>query len=325
MMGDADFRHEPVLLHEVLDLLHLFPGAIVVDGTVGGGGHSQHILAATGPDGRLFGLDRDQQALTAASKRLASFGKRVTLRQANYAALADVLRAEGIDECDAILLDLGVSSHQLDCQERGFSFQHDAPLDMRMDQTEGITAEQVVNELTAAELGTIFKEYGEERWAKRIARRIERERAVAPVRTTLQLAELVKSAVPAGKQPQRIHPATRVFQALRIYVNDELGYLKKGLESSLEMLRPGGVLVVISFHSLEDRIVKQFFRAQTQTCECPPRLPVCMCTRQARVKLLTRGGIRAGSVEIEHNPRARSAILRGAEKLPQQEQGVSDA
>ncbi|MFA5701582.1 MAG: 16S rRNA (cytosine(1402)-N(4))-methyltransferase RsmH [Desulfuromonas sp.] len=324
MMEDTAFRHEPVLLHEVLDLLHLFPGAVVVDGTVGGGGHSQHILAATAPDGRLLGLDRDARALAAAAERLAPFGKRVTLHQANYAALAAVLRAEGFASCDAILLDLGVSSHQLDCQERGFSFQHDAPLDMRMDQTEGITAEQVVNELTAAELGTIFKEYGEERWAKRIARRIEQTRADAPIKTTLQLAELVKSAVPAGK-PQRIHPATRVFQALRIYVNDELGYLKKGLESSLEMLRPGGVLAVISFHSLEDRIVKQFFRAQTQTCECPPRLPVCVCARQARVKLLTRRGIRAGSAEIEHNPRARSATLRGAEKLPHPGQGVSNA
>lgn len=325
MMEDTDFRHEPVLLHEVLDLLHLSPGAVVVDGTVGGGGHSQHILAATGPDGRLLGLDRDMRALTATAKRLAPFGKRVTLHQANYAALADVLRAEGFEACDAILLDLGVSSHQLDCQERGFSFQHDAPLDMRMNQAEGITAEQVVNELTAAELGSIFKEYGEERWAKRIARRIEQSRAVAPIRTTLQLAELVKSAVPAGKQPQRIHPATRIFQALRIYVNDELGYLKKGLESSLEMLRPGGVLAVISFHSLEDRIVKQFFRAQIQTCECPPRLPVCVCDRQPQVKLLTRKGIRAGSAEIEHNLRARSATLRGVEKLPQQKQGVRDA
>ncbi|MDD2557269.1 MAG: 16S rRNA (cytosine(1402)-N(4))-methyltransferase RsmH [Desulfuromonas sp.] len=324
-MGASDFRHEPVLLHEVLDLLHLSLGAVVVDGTVGGGGHSQRMLEAIGPDGRLFGLDRDKRALQAAAKRLAPFDARVTLHQANYASVADVLRAEGVEACDAILLDLGVSSHQLDCQERGFSFQHDAPLDMRMDQAEGITAAQVVNELTAAGLATIFKEYGEERWAKRIARRIEQERAVAPINTTLQLAELVRSAVPVGKQPQRIHPATRVFQALRIYVNDELGYLKTGLESCLEMLRPGGILAVISFHSLEDRIVKQFFRAQTQTCECPPRLPVCVCAKQARVKLLTRRGVRAGIEEIEHNPRSRSAILRGVEKLPQQEQGVSDA
>ncbi len=324
-MEDTDFRHEPVLLHEVLELLHLFPGAVVVDGTVGGGGHSHHILEEIGPDGRLLGLDRDTRALAAASKRLAPFGERATLHQANYAELAEVLRAEGFASCDAILLDLGVSSHQLDCHERGFSFQHDAPLDMRMDQTKGITAAQVVNELTATELGSIFKEYGEERWAKRIARRIEQVRVDSPIETTLQLAELVRNTVRVGKQPQRIHPATRVFQALRIYVNDELGSLKEGLERGLEMLRPGGVLAVISFHSLEDRIVKQFFRALIQTCECPPRLPVCVCNKQARVKLLTRKGVRAESAEIEHNPRARSAVLRGVEKLSQQEQGVSDA
>jgi 16S rRNA (cytosine1402-N4)-methyltransferase len=319
MAGADDFRHEPVLLHEVLDLLHLHSGAVVVDGTLGGGGHSFHILEATAPNGRLLGLDRDARALKAAAERLASFGDRVTLKQSNFSAMGTVLREEGICGCDAVLLDLGVSSHQLDCAERGFSFQHDAPLDMRMNQSEGISAREVVNEYPVAELIRIFREYGEERWAKRIARRIEQVRTVTPVQTTKELVELIRDAVPRGKQPQRINPATRVFQALRIYVNDELGHLKTGLEQALEALHPGGVLAVISFHSLEDRIVKQFFRAQEQTCECPPRLPVCACGKQARVKVLTRRGVRASEEEIRTNPRARSAILRGVEKLRQQE------
>ncbi|MCA1795938.1 MAG: 16S rRNA (cytosine(1402)-N(4))-methyltransferase RsmH [Desulfuromonadaceae bacterium] len=315
----ADFRHEPVLLNEVLELLHLRPGAYVVDGTVGGGGHSFHILEATAPDGHLLGLDRDKRALDAAAQRLSPFGERVSLRQANFSEIGTVLEQEGIAGCDAVLLDLGVSSHQLDSAGRGFSFQHDAPLDMRMNQSEGITAQEVVNEYSPTELVRIFREYGEERWAKRIARRIEQVRSATPLHTTLELAELIRSAVPKGKQPQRIHPATRVFQALRIYVNDELGHLKTGLEKGLEALNPGGVLAVISFHSLEDRIVKQFFRAQARTCECPPRLPVCVCGKEARVKVLTRRGLRAKEEETRTNPRARSAILRGAEKLEQRE------
>ncbi len=317
METSADFKHEPVLLHEVLELLHLRPGAYVVDGTLGGGGHSFHILKATAPDGHLLGLDRDTRALDAAAQHLAPFGRRVTLRQANFSQMDEVLRQENITKCDGVLLDLGVSSHQLDCAERGFSFQQDASLDMRMNQNEGITAQEVVNEYSPAELVRIFREYGEERWAKRIARRIEQVRSVTPLQTTLELAELVRDAVPAGKQPQRIHPATRVFQALRIYVNDELGHLKTGLQQALDVLTPGGVLAVISFHSLEDRIVKQFFRAQAQTCACPPRLPVCICGKQAQVKVLTRRGVKAKEEETQTNPRARSAILRGVEKLSQ--------
>lgn len=319
MDASADFSHEPVLLREVLELLHLHPGAYVVDGTLGGGGHSFYILEETAPDGHLLGLDRDTRALNAAAQRLKPFGERVTLKRANFSEMGAVLRQEGVAGCDAVLLDLGVSSHQLDCAERGFSFQHDAPLDMRMNQNEGITAQEVVNECSSAELMHIFREYGEERWAKRIARRIEMVRNTKPLHTTLELAELIKDAVPKGKQPQRIHPATRVFQALRIYVNDELGHLKTGLEQALEVLTPGGVLAVISFHSLEDRIVKQFFRAQAQSCECPPRLPVCACSKQARVKILTRRGVRAMEEETQTNPRARSAILRGVEKLAQRE------
>jgi len=315
----ADFRHEPVLLHEVLELLHLAHGAYVVDGTVGGGGHSFHILEAIAPNGHLLGLDRDTRALNAAAQRLSPFGERVTLRQANFSEIGAVLKQEGVAGCDAVLLDLGVSSHQLDSAERGFSFQHDAPLDMRMNQSEGITAQEVVNEYSPAELVRIFREYGEERWAKRIARRIEHVRSATPLHTTLELAELIRDAAPKGKQPQRIHPATRVFQALRIYVNDELGHLKTGLEQALEALNSGGVLGVISFHSLEDRIVKHFFRAQAQTCECPPRLPVCVCGKQAQVKILTRRGLRADEEETRTNPRARSAILRGVEKLEQRE------
>ena len=319
MGGPEDFRHEPVLLHEVLELLNLRPGAYVIDGTLGGGGHSFHILEATAPDGHLLGLDRDTRALNAAAQRLAPFKRRITLRQANFSEIGAVLEQEGVAGCDAVLLDLGVSSHQLDCAERGFSFQSDAPLDMRMNQNEGITAQEVVNEYSPAELVHIFREYGEERWAKRIARRIEQVRVATPLHTTLGLAELIRDAVPKSKQPQRIHPATRVFQALRIYVNDELGHLKNGLEQALEALDPGGVLAVISFHSLEDRIVKHFFRAQALTCECPPRLPVCACGKKARVKVLTRRGVRAGEDETNANPRARSAILRGVKKLAKRE------
>ena len=307
------------MLHEVLQLLNLSPGSVVVDGTLGGGGHSFHILKQTSPDGVLVGLDRDPQALAAARVRLSAYGARAILRKANFSEMQDVLEAEGLDACDAVLLDLGVSSHQLDCGARGFSFQCDAALDMRMDQESGVTAAQVVNEASVDELTQIFRDYGEERWARRIARRIEDQRSSKPVETTLELAELVKRAVPGGMQPARIHPATRIFQALRIYVNDELGHLDRGLKQGLELLRPGGVFAVISFHSLEDRRVKQFFREQAQTCVCPPRLPVCACGKKARARVITKRGVKAGAAEVSANPRARSAILRAIEKLPTEE------
>jgi len=241
-------------------------GGVYVDGTLGGGGHARLILEATSPDGQLVGLDQDPQALVAAGDRLADFGPRVVLQRGTYSELTAHLAALDIDKVDGILLDIGVSSHQLDSPERGFSFREDGPLDMRMDTDGPMTAADVLAESDADTLRRIFREYGEERWAGRIAKAIVRTRAEAPLRTTLQLAELISSVVPKGRVPQRIHPATRVFQALRIYVNRELDRLREGLDAALDVLKPGGRLVVISFHSLEDRIVKHRFRDAAIDC-----------------------------------------------------------
>lgn len=313
-MNDA-FRHVSVMPGEVLELLAPRPGGIYLDGTIGGGGHARLILEASSPDGRLIGFDRDPAALAAAAAMLATFGERVTLCRGSFAGLDGQLASLGVDRVDGILLDLGVSSHQLDTPERGFSFREEGPLDMRMDPAQPESAADLLARADAEELKRIFREYGEERWAGRIAREIVRSRGTAPLLTTSQLAELVCRAVPGGHVPQRIHPATRVFQALRIAVNGELAALEAGLAAALRSLRPGGRLVVISFHSLEDRLVKQGFRAAASSCTCPPRLPVCVCGRQAEVKILTSRGVRPAEAEIAANPRARSAILRAVEKL----------
>jgi 16S rRNA (cytosine1402-N4)-methyltransferase len=313
-MDDA-FRHVSVMPGEVLELLAPRPGGLYLDGTVGGGGHARLILEASSPDGRLIGFDRDPAALAAAAALLATFGERVTLCRGSFAGLDGQLASLGIDRLDGILLDLGVSSHQLDTPERGFSFREDGPLDMRMDPAQPESAADLLAQADAEELKRIFREYGEERWAGRIAREIVRSRGAAPLRTTRQLAELVCRAVPGGHVPQRIHPATRVFQALRIAVNGELAALETGLAAALRSLRPGGRLVVISFHSLEDRLVKQGFRAAASPCSCPPRLPVCVCGRQPEVKILTSRGVRPAEAEIVANPRSRSAVLRAVEKL----------
>ncbi|PLX89409.1 MAG: 16S rRNA (cytosine(1402)-N(4))-methyltransferase [Desulfuromonas sp.] len=314
-MNVPDFCHQPVLAREVLELLQPEPGQVFVDGTLGGGGHARLILECVAPDGRLVGLDRDRDALAAASQLLAPFGLRALLRQGNFADLAIHLKALGLQKVDGILLDLGVSSYQLDCAERGFSFRADGPLDMRMDSTAGTSAAEILATADADRLQSIFREYGEERWAGRIAREIVRSRDQKPLATTLQLAELVSRVVPGGRSPQRIHPATRVFQALRIAVNHELESLARGLEAGLDLLVVGGRMAVISFHSLEDRMVKQFFRQASTGCTCPPRLPVCVCGRVPQAKLLNRRGIRAGEMEREENPRSRSAVLRGVQIL----------
>ncbi len=314
-MAAAAFRHLSVLPAEALALLAPHPGGIYVDGTVGGGGHARLILEACSPDGRLIGLDRDPAALLAAAAWLAPFAERATLCRGSFADLGRHLDALGVAEVDGILFDLGVSSHQLDTPERGFSFRDDGPLDMRMDPAQQLTAAVLLARADAAELQRIFRDYGEERWAGRIAREIVRTRAAAPLATTRQLAELVCRVVPGGHVPHRIHPATRVFQALRIAVNDELGALQAGLTAALDRLRPGGRLVVISFHSLEDRLVKQGFRAAASSCVCPPRLPVCVCGRQAQAKILTPRGVRPAEAEIAANPRSRSAVLRAVERL----------
>jgi 16S rRNA (cytosine1402-N4)-methyltransferase len=301
---------------EVLEYLNPHRSGIYLDGTLGGGGHARLILEASAPDGRLIGLDRDAAALAAAKASLIEFGPRVILRQGNFANMGDHLDHLGVKEVDGILLDLGVSSHQLDSPGRGFSFREEGPLDMRMNPAEGVSAATVIAEADTEELKRIFRDYGEERWAGKIARKIVSTRGFQPIVTTSQLANLVSRTVPGGRVPQRIHPATRVFQALRIHVNGELDNLRSGLEEAWRRLTSGGRLVVISFHSLEDRIVKQVFRTLATGCTCPPRFPECVCGKLPIVNILTRKAVRASEEEISFNPRSRSAVLRAMEKLP---------
>jgi 16S rRNA (cytosine1402-N4)-methyltransferase len=311
----TDFRHLPVLPREVLEYLAPGPGRTYLDGTLGGGGHAGLVLEASAPDGLLVGFDRDPAAMAAASANLARFGARFRGVNDNFSSLEHHLGLLGIPAIDGFLLDLGVSSHQLDRGERGFSFQQDAPLDMRMDPGRGETAADLVNSLPHGELARIIREFGEERWAGRIATFICRERETGPIATTGRLAALVKAAIPRGAWEERIDPATRTFQALRIAVNDELGSLEAGLDQALRLLKPGGRGVVISFHSLEDRIVKHRFREWATGCTCPRELPLCRCGGQPRLKILTSRPVTAGPEERESNPRARSAKLRAVEKL----------
>ena len=311
-----EFIHHSVLAAEVLTLLDPHPAGVYLDGTVGGGGHARLILEATAPDGRLIGLDRDPEALAKAAEVLAPYGERVLLQHCNFSAAAAIVAELGVEGLDGMLLDLGVSSYQLDASERGFSFRADAPLDMRMDPTTGVTAAEVLNGADADELTRIFREYGEERWAGRIARRICKIRQQFPLTMTRQLAELVRETVPGGMVPSRIHPATRVFQALRIHVNQELDHVSRGVSQGIDLLKPGGRLAVISFHSLEDRIVKRIFQEQSKGCICPPRLPICVCDHRPRVEILTRKAVRATPEEVAVNPRARSAVLRAVRRCP---------
>jgi 16S rRNA (cytosine1402-N4)-methyltransferase len=311
----VEFRHIPVIAAEVLRYLAPKRGGVYVDGTLGGAGHAVQILEASAPDGRLIGFDRDAEALEAAARRLAPYNKRVTLFHTNFAGVAESLAELGIEGIDGFLLDLGVSSHQLDKGERGFSFQYDAPLDMRMDTSSGVTAADLINTLPEEDLARIIREYGEERWAKRIAAFIVGARKDAPVVTTLQLVDIIKGAIPRAKWEERLHPATRTFQALRIAVNEELTSLEKGVASGLRLLKSGGRAVVISFHSLEDRIVKNTFRTLAQGCVCPKRLPVCVCGKTPLLRVLTGKPVTAGDSEVTVNPRARSARLRAAEKI----------
>ncbi len=311
----GDFRHISVLYDEVLQFLAPRPGGIYVDGTLGGAGHARGILEASFPDGVLLGFDRDREALDAAASELAPFGKRVRLFHENFSALPDVLTREGIDSIDGMVLDIGVSSHQLDTAERGFSFQQDAPLDMRMDGSSGMTAAELVNTLSDKELERIIREFGEERWARRIAAVIVTAREIEPISTTMRLADLVKGAIPRARWEARLHPATRTFQAIRIAVNEELESLEQGLAAGIESLKTGGRIVVISFHSLEDRIVKNVFNEYARGCVCPKSIPRCVCGRVPILRKLTGKPVVAGKKELDVNPRSRSAKLRAAEKL----------
>ncbi|RMG96700.1 MAG: 16S rRNA (cytosine(1402)-N(4))-methyltransferase RsmH [Chloroflexi bacterium] len=305
----GEFIHLPVLYEEVLTHLQPRAGGLYLDGTVGAGGHTAGILTASAPDGRVLALDRDPEAVTYVQQKLAEFGNRLIVVHGNYAEMAELARAHGFTQFDGILLDLGLSSRQLDNRMRGFSFRQEGPLDMRFDPTTGETAADLVNNLSEAELADIFWRYGEERYSRQIARAIVSER---PFFTTTQLANLIARVV---RKSGRIHPATRVFQALRIAVNHELESVETGIPAAINLLKPGGRLAVISFHSLEDRFVKRFFRQLSQDCICPPAQPVCTCHAQATVRLITRKAIKPTAAEIANNPRSRSARLRVVEKL----------
>ncbi len=303
--------HIPVLLQEVITALRPQSGSHYLDATVGAGGHAAAILEHSSPDGQLFGFDQDQSALELAAQVLSRFGQRVHLFHANFDRLTEVARAQQLPRLDGILLDLGVSSMHLDRSERGFSFQADGPLDMRMDPSSGQTAADLVNHLPEVELANLIYRYGEERHSRRIARAIVKAR---PIRRTAELAQVVARAAGYSRQEQaKIHPATRTFQALRIATNDELGALERVLPQAIAWLKPGGRLAVISFHSLEDRIVKQFFQRESQDCICPPEQPVCTCRHKATVNIITKRPIVPNLSEIDANPRARSAKLRVVE------------
>ncbi len=309
--------HVPVLIEEVVSMLAPAPGSLQIDGTIGGGGHAERILEATNPDGRLLGLDADGAAIARVRERLGPrFGDRLSLRQANFRELASVASAEGFGEVDGCFLDLGLSSFQLADTERGFGFRTKGLLDMRFDVTKGVPASELIASLDAPELVALFRRYGEEPFAGRIARAIVEARRTAPARTAEDLASLIERVAPAqAPGRRRIHPATRVFQALRIAVNEELDSLAVGLEAALGLMRPGGRLVVLSYHSLEDRIVKRYFQAERRGCVCAPEAPVCICGRLPRVRLLAPKGLIPGEKELATNPRARSARLRVAERL----------
>lgn len=310
-----EFQHKSVLLQECIDALNIRPDGIYLDGTLGGAGHSSQIACRLTEGGRLIGVDRDRTALAAAKERLAPYADRVTLVHSNFAKIDAILDSLGIPAVDGMLFDLGVSSPQLDDASRGFSYMADAPLDMRMDKDDVLTAGEVVNTWPQGELRRILYDYGEERYAPQIAAAICRAREKAPVETTLELVDIIRSAMPAQALREKQHPAKRSFQAIRIAVNDELGAVSRMMQAAVGRLNPGGRLAVITFHSLEDRIVKSEMQQAAHGCTCPPEFPVCVCGKKPLVKLVTRKPIVSGPAELEENPRARSAKLRVAEKL----------
>ena len=315
-MESVGFHHVPIMVNEVMDLLLPARGGVFVDGTLGGGGHSEAMLQRLPETGRLIGIDRDQAALKAATERLAPYGDRFTAIHGNFFHMRSLLLQRGIAGADGILLDLGVSSYQLDEPSRGFSYKAEAPLDMRMDQTASLTAADVVNNYAEKDLIRIFRDYGEERFSPMIARRIVEQRAEKPIETTTELSEIIANAIPARfRYKEQQHPARRCFQAIRIEVNGELRGLKEAVEDGIRLLNPGGRIVILTFHSLEDRIVKTAFKTAENPCVCPPRSPQCVCGRKPYGKILTKHPLTACEAEQRENSRSACCKLRALEKL----------
>ena len=310
MSDNMEFKHIPIMLEQVIDGLDIKPDGIYVDGTLGGGGHSYEIAKLLTNGGRLIGIDQDEAAIEAAGERLSAFQDRVTIVRSNYAQMLSVLNSLGIEAVDGILLDLGVSSHQLDTAERGFSYMEDAPLDMRMDRRQEKTAKDIVNYYSQTELTRIIKDYGEDKFAAKIAAKIISFRENKPIDTTGELAEIIKSAIPMKYRLTGGHPAKRTFQAIRIELNRELGVLEESIDGMIELLSDGGRMAVITFHSLEDRIVKSAFKKAESPCTCPPNFPVCVCGKKAKGFVVSRKPIIPNDEEMERNPRAKSSKLR---------------
>ena len=308
------FEHKSVLLYETVDSLNIKPDGIYVDGTLGGGGHAYEVCSRLGKHGRLIGIDQDADAIAAATKRLEPFADKVTVVRSNYENIASVLHDLGIEKVDGIYLDLGVSSYQLDTASRGFTDREDAPLDMRMDQRNTQTAADIVNTYSEAELYHIIRDYGEDRFAKNIAKHIVQRRQKKPYETTGELIETIKAAIPAKIRATGGHPAKRTFQAIRIELNHELDVLNRSIDTMIDLLNPGGRLSIITFHSLEDRIVKKRFRDNENPCICPPEFPVCMCGRKSKGTVITRKPIVPGEEELEYNKRSKSSKLRVFER-----------
>lgn len=305
-----EFKHKSVLLNETIDGLNIKPDGIYVDGTLGGGGHAYEVCRRLGEKGSIVGIDQDAAAIEAASARLKDFGEKVTIVRSNYCDMKSKLHELGIDKVDGIVLDLGVSSYQLDTAERGFSYREDAPLDMRMDTRQKMMARDIVNDYTEADLYRVIRDYGEDKFAKNIAKHIVQARAVKPVETTAELSEIIRASIPMKFQKKSGHPAKRTFQAIRIELNRELDVLRDSLDDMIDLLNPGGRLCIITFHSLEDRIVKSAFRKNENPCTCPPDFPVCVCGKKSKGSIITKKPILPSEEELEYNSRSKSAKLR---------------
>lgn len=304
------FEHKSVLLEETIEGLNIKPDGIYVDGTLGGGGHAYEVCRRLNDKGRFIGIDQDAAAIEAAGARLSDFGEKVTIIRSNYCNMKSELQKIGIDKVDGIVLDLGVSSYQLDTAERGFSYREDAPLDMRMDTRQKMTARDIVNDYTEADLYRVIRDYGEDKFAKNIAKHIVQARAVKPVETTAELSEIIRASIPMKFQKKSGHPAKRTFQAIRIELNRELDVLRDSLDDMIDLLNPGGRLCIITFHSLEDRIVKSAFRKNENPCTCPPDFPVCVCGKKSKGSIITKKPILPSEEELEYNSRSKSAKLR---------------